>query len=183
MMRFDIIKILEGDIIMVKNLSKKQKRAIIVLLVIVVVIPSVFKLGGNICVGQLDESDVSEYYIYTPTGVPKEYKQRFIGVDSYAHWIFKLNKEEQILVTEDIESGKWVEATEDDIHYIREYTQGFLPFYIDFNDCYVVYYDFNEDKILNDYKLVFGPDDYSTQTMIHVYDTQTHLYYCAYWTM
>ncbi len=168
---------------MIKKLSRKQKQVIIVLLVLVVLLPSVLKLGVNFCIGQLDENDVSGYYIYTPTGVPKEYKQRFIGADSYAHWIFKLNKEEQLLVTEDIESGNWVEATEDDIHYIREYSKGFLPFYIDFNKCYVAYYDFDDDKVYNDYKLIFGQEDYSNQTMMHIYDTQTHLYYCAYWTI
>lgn len=162
--------------------NKVFKKLFIAILVIITVVCGL-NLVFRGCVGRLDESDVSEYCIYTPTGVPREYKQRFIGVDSYAHWIFKLNKEEQHLVTEDIESGKWVEATEEDIHYIKEFSTGFLPFNINFRNCYVVYYDCNDKKIYNDYKLIFGPDDYSTQTAIHIYDTKTHLYYCVYWTI
>lgn len=164
-------------------LSKKKLKCFIIVILVITVLICIGKIACISVNCRMENYDVSKTGIFTPSGIPLEYNWKFMGADNYAHWVYKLNKEEQNTISEELQNGKWNYACENDICNIKNISYGFLPFYIEFQDCFVAYYDCNSQKFIDDYTLVFGPEGYTTETIIYIYDNQSHNYYCVYWTI
>lgn len=175
--------------------TKRTAKPLIVVVICVVIIVSV-------CIGFMYPT-LCEYYripdfsdngnvVYTPQAVrlPVEFHNEIFCIDTYMHWVYKLNSDEHKEILEDIETGNWTLMDDNLFNEVKEF-DGFYGYKhilkntLKKHECYVCVYDSNNDEIIttqSDY-FISENNNYRSKWVIFLYDTETCKYYCIYATI
>lgn len=152
-----------------KNVNRKVA-IVLCILAFIVAVSWVFMVK----VTNIRNSFVSEIGVYTPSGVPNEYRNDIISIDIYQYWVYKLNEYEQKAIEEDMKTGYWVASSYSILSpFDFEITSDIT------NECYACCYDVRNECFVE----FRGSNSYPSPCVIYFYDAVTHYYYCVYWSM
>ena len=115
--------------------------------------------------------------VFVPDSVPLIFNTDVLTKEINEYWVYRLNKEQQQLITQDISNGNWTKVTLAHINKIKNLECSLFRFeFDDSNEKYVCIYDSNTNKIITN----SGNEIYidTTEWIIFLYNTSTKMYYC-----
>ncbi len=167
------------------NMSNKKllkikpvnKKLVIIIVVLILIESTAFRYYFGTINDYISDLNI----VYTPSK-PAYRFYHWHWTDSFEYYVFRLSNNEEKIIIQEAEQGKWSEMTSYHIAKLdfMDYEEVFGYSYR-YHVCYICIYDNQNRMIITDSE---NPIYHGTsQCIIFLYDTETNKYYCMFQTM